>query len=146
MFVGNRSAFHEIVSWNCLLSNECEVLPPTAVKQLSASNKWSEPVAASFFACKIPLVSAWFLWEMSVTVPSLLTLVMCCSFKPLSALCEKMAEVPSVDLPHSPQGSLLTNTTPTSSVPLAGMVIYCCSTRQLSQICDACVLGILGLR
>ena len=34
-----------------------KVLPPTAVQQLFASDKWSEPVPASFFAGKNPLVS-----------------------------------------------------------------------------------------
>ena len=36
------------------------VLPPTAVQELFASDKWSEPVPASFFAGKIPLVSGFF--------------------------------------------------------------------------------------
>ena len=34
-----------------------KVLPPTVVQQLFASDKWSEPVPASFFAGKNPLVS-----------------------------------------------------------------------------------------
>ena len=38
--------------------NPYRVLPPTAVQQLFASDRWSEPVPASFFAGKNPLVSA----------------------------------------------------------------------------------------
>ena len=34
----------------------CKALSPTAVQQLFASDKWSEPVPASFFAGKNPLV------------------------------------------------------------------------------------------
>ena len=45
-------------SLKCLLHfDPHQVLPSTAVQQLFASDKWSEPVPASFFAGKNPLVS-----------------------------------------------------------------------------------------
>ena len=48
----------ERISLKCLLHfDPYQVLPPTAVQQLFASKKLSEPVPASFFAGKNPLVS-----------------------------------------------------------------------------------------
>ena len=43
-----------------------QVLSSTAVRQLFGSDGFSEPVPASFFAGRSPLVSAWFLCQMCV--------------------------------------------------------------------------------
>ena len=50
---------------------------------------------------------------------------MCCSFLLVPCVCvQELAEVTAADLLHSLQGALPTCATPTSSVPLAGRVIY----------------------
>ena len=46
------------ISLECLLHFEpYKILPPTSLQQLFPSGKWSEPVPASYFAGKNPLVS-----------------------------------------------------------------------------------------
>ena len=118
----------ERISLECLQHfDPQQVLPPTAVQQLFASDKSSEPVPASFFAGRNPLVSGFSdrcVWSSQwtvtpLTIALLLSWFMCCFFLPSCPLCvQELAEMTAADLPHLPQGTLPTSATPTPPVPL----------------------------
>ena len=117
----------------CLLHfDPYQVFTTTALQELFASDRLSEPVPASFFAGKDPLVSG--LSDQCVCVCVVYSVVCDLTdvgivghvlFLPLPCVClQKMAKVVAADLSPSPQGAPPTSATPTLFVPSAGIVTH----------------------
>ena len=110
-----------------------QVLSPTAVQHLFASDKLNEPVPASFFAGKNPLVSGFFdrcanvvqsMDDELTNTEIIVIIVHVLSFPSfLSLVCvQEIIEMTAADLPLSPPSSPPTSATPTSFVLSTGMV------------------------